>query len=206
MVSGPKLSTTIRVRYTVKYAIKGENNYIDGTDIVFFEEEKTGDPLTDTINVPDRFADTERDKVISNKAYIERNWDETTGTLTLYYQPEVNKITLHYRKIKDNSAENLDQTNGGREYGYEGESVNPTISQYNNKNIIRALGFSIPDNWIDIDDRFEYDGYTFKDQAPAQRIQSRDIKWDYKTFYDLEDGGNSNIYLYYLEHNEGDEK
>ena len=29
------------IRYTVKYAIKGENNYIDGTDIVFFEEEKT---------------------------------------------------------------------------------------------------------------------------------------------------------------------
>ena len=185
--------------YTVKYAIKGDYNYIDGTDIVFFEEEKLGDPQKDTINVPDRFADNEEDKVISNKASTDSSWDEGSSTLTLYYPPVENKITLHYRKIKaDGSSQNLDQTNGNREYGYEGESVNPTISKYNDKTIIRALGFTIPETWIDIDEHFTYDGYTFKTEDPANRNHSKTINWDYKTFYRLGDGGNSNIYLYYL--------
>ena len=103
------------------------------------------------------------------------------------------------RKIlEDGTWTDIDQTNGGKLLGYTGGSVDKTYSEYNEKTIIRALGFTIPDTWIDTDSVYTFDGYTFVTDDAASRTQNRSIEWNYPTFAALNDGGDSNIYFYYL--------
>nr|MBQ4454616.1 hypothetical protein [Clostridia bacterium] len=140
--------------FVIQYLIAGDHNYVNqGEDIEFDRKTVTGVPSEYyNDNNKTRIADSKKQVYTNDTDPQSKVWDEESKTLKLYYSPITLTITLHYRRIlTDTTAENLDQTDGGKKHGYSGH-VNPTYDSYNNTKLITALPqFNITYAWIDVD-------------------------------------------------------
>ncbi|MBR2661791.1 MAG: InlB B-repeat-containing protein, partial [Clostridia bacterium] len=183
--------------YTIKYAFNGKTyNYFSDEDIEIKRESASGDP-NDNIRkqIEQSYVD---DGTCQQRNPAGYSWDPDTHTLTLYYSPYERDFTLHYRReLADGSSQNLDQNTAPGTYGYTGD-VNRTISYFNGKRISSAMGFKLPDTWIDVDkEHFTFRGYIYKDEIPSKITTTRPIYWTYQDQVKIGNTGNTDIYLYY---------
>ncbi|MCR5566662.1 MAG: InlB B-repeat-containing protein, partial [Clostridiales bacterium] len=196
-VSADQSAIDYNGEYTIKYAFNGKTyNYFGDEDIEIKRETASGNP-NDNVQkqIEQSYVD---DGTCLQKDPMGYAWDPESNTLTLYYKPNERDFTIHYRReLPDGTSQDLNQNTAPGTYGYKGD-VDHTITQFNGKRISSAMGFKLPDTWIDVDkEHFTFRGYIYKNEIPSNITTTRPIYWTYQDQVKIGNTGNTDIFFYY---------